>query len=102
VEQTLTLSARPEFQETEASRARADGLALCSRVRAALAANETTRETNVSMDCAGGKIVLTGLVLDEKEREEVTRVASTVVGTGNVDNQLRVMAISRKFTYSKT
>lgn len=102
VRQILALAAAPEFQETDASRECLEGLALSARVRAALLANEETQETNVAIDAKAGKVLLTGLVLTEKEREEVARVASTVAGTGNVRNQLRVMAISRRFTHSKT
>lgn len=102
VEQIVALAARPEFQETDASRACLEGLALSARVRAALKANDGTRETNVGIDAAEGKVVLTGLVVNEEERDEAARVASTVAGTGNVENRLRVMAISRRFTHSKT
>jgi cytidylate kinase len=102
VEQILALAARPEFLETDASRACLEGLALSARVRAALLANEATRETNIGIDADRGKVLLTGLVLNESERDEVERVTSTVAGTGNVENKLRVMAISRKFTHSKT
>jgi len=102
VEQIAALAARPEFQETDASRACLEGLALSARVRAALMANEATRETNIGIDAAGGKVVLTGLVLNDKERDEAERVAGTVAGTGNVENRLRVMAVSRRFTHSKT
>jgi len=103
VAQILALAQRPEFQETDASRATLEGLALAARVRAALAANESTRETNVAISGNGGKkVVLTGLVLNDKEREEVARVASTVAGKGKVENKLRVMTVSRRFTHSKT
>ena len=102
VQQILALTERPEFQETDASRACLEGLALSALVRAALLANEATRDTNIGIDAEHGKVVLTGLVLNEAERDEAARVASTVAGTGNVDNRLRVMAISRKFTHSKT
>jgi cytidylate kinase len=102
VAQILALAAQPEFQETDASRACLESLTLSARVRAALMTNEATRETNIGIDAAGGKVVLTGLVLDEKEQGEAARVASTVAGTGNVENRLRVMAITRKFTHSKT
>jgi cytidylate kinase len=102
VAQILALAAQPEFRETDASLARLEGLALSAQVRAAFMANESTREINVGIDAVSGKVVLTGLVLNEKERDEAARVASTVAGTGNVENRLRVMAISRKFTYSKT
>jgi cytidylate kinase len=102
VAQILALAARPEFQETDASRARLEALALNARVRAALKANESTEGTNVDIDSAGGKVVLNGMVLNDAERAEVERVASTIAGVGNVDNQLRVMSITRRFTYSKT
>jgi cytidylate kinase len=102
VEQILSLAARPEFGETDASRACLEGLALSARVRAALLANDATRETNVGIDADAGKVVLTGLVLTDQERDDAARVASTVAGLGNVDNRLRVMAVSRKFTHSKT
>ena len=102
VQQILALAAAPEFQETDASRACLEGLALSARVRAALLANDATSETNIGIDADGGKVVLTGLVLNDDERNEVARVASTVAGTGSGDNQLRVMAISRRITHSKT
>lgn len=101
-EQILHLAARPEFQETEASRAVLANLALSAAVRAALKENEATRETNIEIDADGGKAVLRGIVLNAQERAEAGRIASTVVGPDNVDNQLRLMAISRKFTYAKT
>jgi cytidylate kinase len=100
--QILHLAARPEFQETEASRAKLQSLALNSAVRAALKDNESTREVNIEVDSSGGKVVLQGIVLNEAERAETARVASTVAGVGNVDNQLRIMAITRRFTHAKT
>ena len=102
VELILALAARPEFQETEASRSVLEGLALSARVRAALRANEATARTRIDIESADGRVVLNGIALDDAERDETARVASTVAGVGNVDNRLRVMAISRKFTYSKT
>jgi cytidylate kinase len=102
VAQILALAARPEFQETEASRARLAGLAVSARVRAALKSNKATSETNIAIDADAVKVTLTGLVLDDAERDEAARVATVVAGTGKVDNQLRVMSISRRFTYSKT
>lgn len=101
--QILALAGRPEFQETEASRATLEGLALAARVRAAIAANEMTRETKIGISGNGGKkVVLTGLVLNDAERAEVERIAGSVVGKGKVENNLRVMAVSRKFAHSKT
>ena len=99
--QILALAARPEFQETAASREQLEGLALAARVRAALKSDPATSETDVAIESARGKVTLTGLVLHASELKEVERVAANVAGAGNVDNRLRVMSV-RKFTYSKT
>jgi osmotically-inducible protein OsmY len=98
----LSLAAQPEFQETPQSRAEARGLALAAKVRAALKANESTQHTDVQIDAARGRVVLSGIVVNEKEKVEAERIASTVAGVGTVDNQLHLMVISRKFTYAKT
>ncbi|HUR90242.1 MAG TPA: cytidylate kinase family protein [Ramlibacter sp.] len=102
VAQILALAARPEFQETQDSRERLEGLALSARIRALLKADEATSDTNIGIEAVRGKVTLTGLVLDDAELREVARVVGAVAGAGNVDNKLRVMAVSRKFTYSKT
>ena len=102
VQQIRALAARPEFQETDASRRMLSRLALGARVRAALKANESTSEVDIQIDATNGKVVLGGIVMDEKEKAEAERVASTIAGIGSIDNQLRLMKIGRKFTYSKT
>jgi cytidylate kinase len=101
-EQILHLAARPEFKETEQSRAMLANLALSAAVRAALKENEPTRETNIEIEAHDGKVVLRGIVLNAQERAEAGRVAGVVVGPDKVDNQLRLMAISRKFADAKT
>jgi cytidylate kinase len=101
-QQILQLTGRPEFQETDQSRAMLADLALSAAVRAALKDNEPTRETNIEIEAQGGNVVLRGIVLNAQERAEAERVASVVAGAGKVDNQLRLMVISRKFTYAKT
>ncbi len=45
-------------------------------------------------------MTLSGIVVNEPEKEEAARIASTVAGIGKVDNQLRVMAPGRKFSTS--
>ena len=102
VAQIRHLAARPEFQDTDASRARLESLALNARVRAALLANEMTKDVNIEVDSHSGRAVLAGIVFDDAERDEAARVTSTVVGVDNVDNQLRVMSGRRRFTHSKT
>jgi len=98
----LQLTARPEFQETPQSRAVLTGLALAAKVRAALKANDSTRHTEVQIDAREGRVILSGIVVNEEERTEAERITSTVVGPGNVENRLHLMAITRKFTHSKT
>lgn len=101
-QQILQLAARPEFQETPGTRAALAGLALSARVRAALKATDATRHTDVKIESRDGRVTLSGIVVNEQERAEAERVASTVAGAGKVDNQLHLMAITRKFTYAKT
>jgi cytidylate kinase len=102
VEQILQLAGRPEFQETAESRAVLEGLALSARVRAALKANESTSNVDVQIDSRDGRVTLNGIVVNDKEKAETERVATTVAGIGKVDNRLSLMSITRKFTYAKT
>ena len=101
-QQILQLAGRPEFQETAQSRQMLADLALSATVRAALKENEPTRETNIEIESQAGTVTLRGIVLNAQERAEAERVAGTVAGAGNVDNQLRLMVIKRRFTYAKT
>jgi cytidylate kinase len=101
VAQIQQLAARPEFQETAESRAMLADLALNARIRAALKDHDSTRDTNITIESSNGKAVLSGIVLNAQESAEAARVASTVVGTANVDNQLRLMASTRRFAAAK-
>jgi cytidylate kinase len=96
-EQIVALSRRPEFAETDASRAMLQNLALDARVRSALRADEATREVDVTVSSDSGRVVLTGIVLHADELPAAERVARTVPGVADVDNQLKVMAKSRLF-----
>ncbi len=95
--QIAALARRPEFAETEASRALLQNLALDARVRAALRDDEATREVDVTVNSDAGRVVLSGIVLDADEMPAAERVARAVPGVADVDNQLRVMARSRLF-----
>jgi hypothetical protein len=102
VHQIKTLLARPEFAETDASCALLQGMALAARVRAALRGDERTREINIAIDGAGaGDVRLSGIVVNEAERELVAQVAAGVRGVRAVDNRLNVMKTTRMFTSSK-
>ena len=96
-EQIAALSRRPEFAETEASRAILRNLALEARVRSALRADKATQNVDVTVTSNGGHVVLSGMVLDADELPAAARVAAVVPGVVDVDNQLRVMTRSRLF-----
>ena len=97
VQQIKALLARPEFAETEASLALLRSMALQAHVRAALRAHEATREVSILIEGAGDQIVLRGIVVNAGERDAAGKVAAGVPGVTAVDNQLRVMAVSRLF-----
>jgi len=95
--QIAALAQRPEFAETDTSRAMLQNMALDARVRAALRADATTRDIEVTVTSDAGRIVLAGIVLDAGEMPAAERVARAVAGVTAVDNQLKVMARSRQF-----
>jgi cytidylate kinase len=97
VEQIKALVARPEFAETDASRACLQGMALSAHIRAALRADEEAHGVDVTIDSLDGAVTLRGIVLNDAERSASQRVAAAVPGVKSVDNQLRVMATSRLF-----
>ena len=91
------LAARPEFQETEASRSMLANLALTSQVRAALKDRERTRDLRINIESNAGTVVLSGIVLNDQERSAAEQAAAAATGVSRVDNQLRVMATNRRF-----
>jgi cytidylate kinase len=95
--QIAALAQRPEFAETESSRAMLQNMALDARVRAALRGDEATKEVDVTVASSAGQVVLSGMVLDADELPAAERVARAVAGVSSVDNRLRVMARSRLF-----
>jgi cytidylate kinase len=97
VQQIKALLARPEFAETDASRALVKGMALQAHVRAALRAHATTHHVDVMIEGVDDRIVLRGIVINAEERAAAEQVAAAVPGVSGVDNQLRVMATSRLF-----
>ncbi len=101
VTQIQQLTGRPEFEETGESRAMLSDLALNARIRAALKDYDSARNIDITIESHGGKVVLSGIVLNAQESAEAARIAGTVSGISSVDNQLRLMAISRRFTSAK-
>jgi cytidylate kinase len=97
VAQIQQLAGRPEFQETAESRVMLADLALNARVRAALKDHDTTRNIKIHIESFGGKVVLSGIVLNAGESVEVARIAGSVAGVSSVDNQLGLMARSKLY-----
>ena len=102
VEQIRAMTSRPEFQETEESRKLLNNMTLAARVRAKLKDNESTAEINITVEAENGLIKLSGIVINDREKNEVEKVTSEVKGVTSVHNGLRLMTSTRLFTYSKT
>jgi cytidylate kinase len=101
VEQIRALVGRPEFAETDASRALLADMALAARIRVALKEDAATRNIDVTIVAEGDRVALQGIVVSPEERLQAEKVATGVAGVATVDNQLRLMATDRRFTSAK-
>lgn len=91
IETIQSMVRRPEFQPTAASRAKLAGLALQAKVRTALAAHPATAQLRVTIEVDGGKVTLSGIVVEAGERDACERVVATTPGVTDVVNELKVM-----------
>lgn len=98
VEQVVALARRPEFEETEASRAQLADLALAARVRTALRGSAPDGALDVAADTRGSSVTLRGMVMNEDERALAERVTAGVAGVTEIDNQLRVIRPTHRYT----
>jgi cytidylate kinase len=96
VDQVVALTRRPEFRESDASRAKLANLALEARVRAAFMANEPTAQVEVTVVAEGDRVTLRGMVQDEAERKSAAEVAHKVPGVGHVHSELRTIRRPRR------
>ena len=92
---------RPEFAETDESRALLHGMALSAHVRAALSAHEETHAVDVTIASRDGQVVLSGIVTDDAERAATLRVVSAVPGVKGVEDQLRAISDARHFPVAR-
>ncbi len=81
--EVLALARAPQFEETEAARAKLADLALAARVRAALRRAPETREARVQVSSASGRITLSGASSTD-EMLAFVEVASAVPGVRDV------------------
>ena len=97
VEMIKDLLKRPEFAETDASRALLQGMALSAHVRAALSSHGETHAVDVTIESDGGRVTLTGMVADDAERQAAERVTMGVSGVKSVDNRLHAITDAKHF-----
>ncbi|HSD41836.1 MAG TPA: cytidylate kinase family protein [Burkholderiales bacterium] len=96
IEQVVALAGRPEFLETDASRAKLANLALEARVRAAFMASDATAQVEVTVVADGDRVTLRGMVQDEAERKGAAEVAHKVPGVKHVHSELRTIRRPRR------
>lgn len=101
VQQIRHLLARPEFQETPASRAKLANMTLEAHVRSALRGDPATQDVRVTIEADGSRVVLRGIVVSQAEREATERVVRGVPQVAEIDDQLKLMAGSKMFPSSK-
>jgi len=97
VEQVVALARRPEFQPTDASVAHLRNLALQARIQTSLRAQDTDGHINITPEVDGGRVVLRGVVVDDRERHRVAAITSAVPGVTSVENALRVMKATHRY-----
>jgi osmotically-inducible protein OsmY len=101
VEQIRSLVGRPEFQETSESRAVLADMTLVTRIRAALKNNPNTHDVNITIESSAGRVALRGIVLNAEERNKIEQLVASAPGVTGVDNQLRLMTVSKRFVSAK-
>jgi cytidylate kinase len=92
VDQIVALVKSPAFAETAASRQLLADLALRARVRSVLKASSATQDIDVAIEASAGKVTLTGIVVDDGERQACEATVAAVAGVTSTDNQLKTMS----------
>lgn len=92
VDQVVALARSAAFKETAQSRRSLADLALRARARAALRADPRTADVEVTVDVVDGRVKLTGIVVDEREKKLADEVLRAVKGVKHIDDELRTMA----------
>jgi cytidylate kinase len=92
VDMVVSLAKSAAFQETPASRGHLQDLALRARARAALKANPATAGIDIAIEAEGGRLVLTGIVANDREHALCHEVAGAVAGATGVEDRLTTMS----------
>ena len=93
--EVMALVSEPQFQETEESRQMLANLALEMHVRAALRADPRTAKMHIAVGVEKGAVALAGIVDRGADPALAGEVTAAVAGVRYVENQLKVIAISR-------
>ncbi len=70
-----------------------DNSAVTARVKSALASDELVRARDVTVESFKGTVQLSGFVDSEEQKDRATRVARSVKGVDNVENNLIVKGL---------
>jgi cytidylate kinase len=92
VDEVVKLAGAKEFQETPESRQLLADLALQARAVAALKADPRTSGIDISVQPQGGRLRLSGIVVDEREKALVKEVLQPLAGVKALEDELRTMA----------
>jgi hypothetical protein len=92
IDMVVGLVKSASFQETPESRQHLSDLALCARARSALRANPATSGIDISIDAQAGRLVLRGIVANDKEVSLCNEVAGSVTGASGVEDELTTMS----------
>jgi cytidylate kinase len=89
VDGVLAMVKSPQFEETEASRAKLRDVAITHHVRAALRTHASTSHCWVRATTQHGRVTLEGVVADEDQRLACGDIAGRIKGVMDVQNKLR-------------
>ena len=92
VDMVVGLARSASFQETPESRRHLADLALGAKARAALKANAATAGIDVHIEAKEGRLVLRGIVANDREHAMCHEVVATVAGPAGVEDGLTTMS----------
>jgi cytidylate kinase len=92
VDLVVALVKSASFQETPESRGHLADLALRSRARAILKANPATAGIDVAIDAKDGRLILSGIVANEREHALCHEVVGSVAGAAGIEDDLTTMS----------
>ena len=92
VDMVVALARSDAFRETPESRRQLEDLALAARARAMLKANPATAGVNIHIEASDGKLILRGIVANEREHALCREVAGETTGASGVVDELTTMS----------